>query len=90
MTDSINVDSNLSHSETTAPGIKKELLYWCQYDKLQPLFFPKEEFLAFQLAQNTLPPFSTLNIRAVFPDILFGVSANETVYFGGWLIIIES
>lgn len=54
MTESINVDSNLSHPETTAAGIKEELLHWCQYDKLQALFLPKNEFLLFQIAQKTL------------------------------------
>lgn len=82
MTDSINVESNLSHSETNALRIKKELLSWCQYDKLQALF-PKE-FLVFQLAQKTL--LLALNVRAVSSDILFRVSANEIVYFGGWLM----
>lgn len=83
MTDSINVESNLSHSETNAPGTKKELPSWCQYDKLQSLF-PKE-FLLFQLAQKTLLLLA-LNIQVVSSDILFRVSANEIVYFGGWLM----
>lgn len=83
MTDSINVESNLSHSETNALRIKKELLSWCQYDKLQALF-PKE-FLVFQLAQKILLLLA-FNIRAVSSDILFRVSANEIVYFGGWLM----